>query len=170
MCARAPLLSFDESFDTRTYGACPDFKRSNDSVLLVRWRDYKRCSAASPPARRFADGGDTRLKLAHPGLFYFISGAPARCEAGQRMVLRVVDARSSLGGDGAPTLAPAPAPGPWTMEPTNVTNPPSDRPIPVWFKLLAPALLGFLAGCSFAGVIMWLCMNCAAAVLDKLGL
>jgi len=125
----------------------------------VRQDDYERCSAASP-ARRFADdGGDTRLTLGHPGLFYFISGAPARCEAGQRMVVRVVDARSSVGGGGAPTPAPAPAPGPGVMEPSDSDTPSDDRPIPVWFKLLPPALLGFLAGCFFAGVIMWLCMN-----------
>ncbi|KAJ1290104.1 hypothetical protein BS78_02G217000 [Paspalum vaginatum] len=125
-----------------------DFKYADgDSVLLVRRGDYDGCRAASP-VRRFADAGDdTRFRLDRLGLFYFISGVPARCEAGQRMVLLVVDARSSLGGS-APTPAPAPAPA--TVE----DGPSDDRPVPVPFRLFVAAGLGFVGGCIGAGLII----------------
>ena len=124
----------------------------------MRRGDYDGCRAASP-VRRLAGGGgggaDTKFRLDRPGLFYFIGGVPARCEAGQRMVVRVVDAL------GAPTPAPAPSPGGMDEEPA----PPSgDRPIPVPFKLFVAAFVGFISGCFLAGFIVWLCMNCRRLV------
>ncbi|RLM54512.1 hypothetical protein C2845_PM10G10950 [Panicum miliaceum] len=78
----------------------------NDSVLVVTRDDYKFCGAARP-AQRF-DGGDTRFCLDHNGFFYFISGAPGHCQAGQRMMLRVLaQGRQEGGSDPAP---PAEAP------------------------------------------------------------
>ncbi|RLM85189.1 hypothetical protein C2845_PM04G19200 [Panicum miliaceum] len=134
-----------------------DFKYSkNDSVLLVRRGDYGGCRAASPVRRLAGGGADTKFRLDRPGLFYFISGVPARCEAGQRMVVRVVDARDSLG---APTPAPAPAPGGMDDEPSG-TPPSGDHPIPVPFKLFVAAFIGFISGCFLAGFIVWLCMDC----------
>ncbi|KAF8781052.1 hypothetical protein HU200_001024 [Digitaria exilis] len=91
---------------------------SNDSVLLVRHGDYDRCSA-STPLSLFAGGSSLLFKLTRPGIFHFIGGEPARCEAGQRMAVRVVDdgaGRSSLAG-GAPTPA---APG--TQQPFDDTE------------------------------------------------
>jgi len=84
-----------------------DFKYDmNDSVLVVTRDDYKLCGA-SRPAQRF-DGGDTRFCLDHGGFCYFISGAPGHCQAGQRMMLRVLEqGRQEGGGDPAP---PAEAP------------------------------------------------------------
>ncbi|CAN6211044.1 unnamed protein product [Urochloa humidicola] len=139
------------------------FKYSNndDSVLLVRRGDYDGCRAASPvPAITLTGvggGGDTFIvqlfRLDRPGLFFFISGVEARCEAGQRMVVHVAD--------GAPTPAPAPAPGGTDNdEPASSTPPSGDRPIPVPFKLFVAAGLGFLSGCFLAGLIIWLIVNC----------
>ena len=84
-----------------------DFKYDmNDSVLVVTRDDYKLCAAARP-AQRFG-GGDTRFCLDHGGFCYFISGAPGHCQAGQRMMLRVLEqGRQEGGGDPAP---PAEAP------------------------------------------------------------
>jgi hypothetical protein len=67
-----------------------DFKydKANDSVLLVSRDDYKLCAAAKP-TQRF-EGGDTRFRLDHSGLFYFLSGALGHCDAGQRMAVRVM--------------------------------------------------------------------------------
>jgi hypothetical protein len=76
-----------------------DFKSWNGSVLLLARRgDYERCSApASPAARQFVGvggGGDNvRFELYRPGTFYFVSGVPGRCEAGQRMALLVAGAQ-----------------------------------------------------------------------------
>ncbi|XP_062221001.1 early nodulin-like protein 21 [Phragmites australis] len=79
-----------------------DFKYANDSVLLVNHDDYKQCSTDSPLSR-FTDG-DTKFTFDRYGLFYFVSGVPGHCEAGQRMIARV-KAPSALTG------APAAAPG-----------------------------------------------------------
>ena len=136
-----------------------DFKYGDDdSVLLVRLGDYERCRAASP-LRRFADGGGGRFPLARPGLFYFISGAPARCEAGQRMAVRVVDGalRPSL-TSGAPTPAPAPAPAPGT-QPSD-TPPSGHRRLSLAHKQFAAAAIGFLAGFILIFTIVWLCVCC----------
>jgi hypothetical protein len=136
----------------------PDFKyysNNGDSVLLVRPGDYERCSAARPVSR-FADAGGTRFTLGRPGLFYFISGAPARCEAGQRMAVRVVDdvgRRSSLITSGAPT--PAPAPGTQTSD-----TPQHRRPLSLAQKQFAAAAIGFGAGFILIYFIVWLCVCC----------
>ncbi|CAL5073767.1 unnamed protein product [Urochloa decumbens] len=67
-----------------------DFKSWNGTVLLLaRRRDYERCGGAGAAATRFAGGGATRFELDRPGTFYFASGVPGRCEAGQRMAVPV---------------------------------------------------------------------------------
>ncbi|XP_062217813.1 early nodulin-like protein 6 [Phragmites australis] len=78
-----------------------NFKYANDSVLLVSHDDYKQCNTESPLSR-FTDG-DTKFTFDRYGLFYFVSGIPGHCEAGQRMIARVM-APSALSG--APTTAP----------------------------------------------------------------
>ncbi|TVU08507.1 hypothetical protein EJB05_41912, partial [Eragrostis curvula] len=70
-----------------------DFTPWNLSVLVVRADDYKRCAAASP-LRRVADG--KLFQIEGRGLFFFIAGAPALCEAGQRMVVRVATMEADL--------------------------------------------------------------------------
>jgi hypothetical protein len=106
----------------------------------VRQGDYDRCSAASPVRRFFADGGDTQFTLARPGLFYFISGAPARCEAGQRMVVlvRVADPLNKI-ISAAPTPAPAPAPA-------ATLSKRSRRPLTIAQMQMVAGALGFATG------------------------
>ncbi|WVZ73871.1 hypothetical protein U9M48_022129 [Paspalum notatum var. saurae] len=102
-----------------------NFKYVNDSVLLVDHDDYKQCSTASPVSR-FTDG-DTKFTLDRYGLFYFVSGVPGHCEAGQRMITRVASA-SALNG------APAAAPGmpPATAGAPAGPAPVSSAPVPSW--------------------------------------
>lgn len=70
-------------------GRSADFKyAAKDSVLLVDRDDYKMCSTVTP-LTRFADG-DTKFKFERTGFFYFVSGVPGHCEAGQRMMVSVV--------------------------------------------------------------------------------
>ncbi|CAN6280135.1 unnamed protein product [Urochloa humidicola] len=83
------------------------FKYANDSVLLVSHDDYKQCSTETPLSR--FTGGDTKFRLDGYGPFYFLSGVPGHCEAGQRMIARVRAPSSQTAG------APAAAPG---MPPT----------------------------------------------------
>ncbi|CAL5054603.1 unnamed protein product [Urochloa decumbens] len=85
------------------------FKYGNDSVLLVSHDDYKQCSTETPLGR--FTGGDTQFRLDGYGPFYFISGVPGHCEAGQRMIARVRAPSSQTAG------APAAAPG---MPPTAI--------------------------------------------------
>ncbi|WVZ65327.1 hypothetical protein U9M48_014708 [Paspalum notatum var. saurae] len=133
-----------------------DFNHSSDSVLLVRQGDYDRCSAASP-VRRFAagGGGDTRFTIARPGLFYFISAAPARCEAGQRMVVRAVDARPRL-ASGPGSSTPAPALG---MTQSAATP---RHTLSLGQKQAVAAAAAFVAGFAFTLLIVWLCVCCRA--------
>jgi hypothetical protein len=101
-----------------------EFKYVNDSVLVVSHDDYKQCSTKAPLSQ-FTDG-DTKFTFDRFGLFYFVSGVPGHCEAGQRMIVRVM-APSSL------TNAPAAAPG--RMPPTasvvapTRSSPGSDAPL-----------------------------------------
>jgi hypothetical protein len=74
---------------------------SIDSVLVVNHDDYKQCSTDAPLSR-FTDG-DTRFTFDRFGLFYFVSGAPGHCEAGQRMIARVMAPSSLIG---APVMMP----------------------------------------------------------------
>ncbi|KAL6912210.1 hypothetical protein ACP4OV_001015 [Aristida adscensionis] len=89
-----------------------DFKYANDSVLLVTHDEYKGCGTETPISR--FTGGETKFTFDHAGLFYFVSGVPGHCEAGQRMIARVT-APSALAHAPARSTAPAPAPG---MPPT----------------------------------------------------
>lgn len=78
----------------------------NDSVLVVSRDDYKLCGAAKP-TQHFADG-DTRFRLDHSGLFYFLSGAPGHCDAGQRMAVSVMAKQDAATPARAPAAAMSP--------------------------------------------------------------
>lgn len=82
-----------------------DFKYgANDSVLLVAHDDYKQCSTETPLGR--FTGGDTKFALDRYGPVYFVSGVAGHCEAGQRMIVRVIRPGASA-PRGAPVAAPA---------------------------------------------------------------
>ncbi|CAL4885112.1 unnamed protein product [Urochloa decumbens] len=104
------------------------FKYGNDSVLLVSHDDYKQCSTETPLGR--FTGGDTQFRLDGYGPFYFISGVPGHCEAGQRMIARVRAPSSQTAG------APAAAPG---MPPTAIGG---GSPTPTGGAAAAPSVVG----------------------------
>ncbi|EPS62797.1 hypothetical protein M569_11993, partial [Genlisea aurea] len=65
------------------------FKYSRkDSVLEVDSGDYKTCNASNPIGK--FDGGDTIFEFDRSGSFYFISGQSGHCEAGQKLIVRVM--------------------------------------------------------------------------------
>ncbi|KAL5213509.1 hypothetical protein ABZP36_024356 [Zizania latifolia] len=139
-----------------------DFRYMNDSVLVVNHDDYKQCKAASPVSR-FTDG-DTKFTFDRYGLFFFISGVPAHCEEGQRMIVRVM-AESALSA--APSTAPTPtaappppasaAPSPAVVSaPDTPSSPSSSVPSP------APEPSGasgrVLTGFSIAAALLVVCV------------
>lgn len=65
--------------------------------------DYQKCNTSNP-INKFEDG-NTLFRFDRAGFFYFISGQPGHCRAGQELVIRVL--HHSENG-----LAPAPAPSP----------------------------------------------------------
>jgi hypothetical protein len=80
-----------------------DFKYQNDSVLVVNYTDYKDC-IVSNPISKFEDG-NTVLRIDRYGFFYFISGQPGHCDAGQKLVIRVMVQSAEVQ---TPTIAPSP--------------------------------------------------------------
>ncbi|CAA6670698.1 unnamed protein product [Spirodela intermedia] len=76
------------------------FRYENDSVLAVDYDGYSRCNTTAA-ALKFNDG-DTTFELYRHGFFFFISGKPGHCEAGQKLVVRVMVHN--------PPVSPAPAP------------------------------------------------------------
>ncbi|XP_075669199.1 early nodulin-like protein 6 [Castanea sativa] len=81
------------------------FEYQNDSVLVVNYTDYQNC-VVSNPISKFEDG-NTVLRIDRYGFFYFISGQPDHCKAGQKLVIRVM-VQSDVE---SPTSAPSPKGG-----------------------------------------------------------
>ncbi|KAK3130333.1 hypothetical protein QOZ80_6BG0492120 [Eleusine coracana subsp. coracana] len=143
-----------------------DFKNWNGTVLVVRRRDYDRCAASSTPLFQFADGGGNAtakfmLGLTGPrGLFYFIAAAPPRCEAGERMAVRVASRYPSSSISGAPAAAPTPSEGgDGSEEDAPDQDVPSDKP----WKKVAYAVLGFLAGGVFTFCAIFVFIRCCGS-------
>ncbi|XP_078443713.1 mavicyanin-like [Wolffia australiana] len=90
------------------------FKYQNDSVRVVDYNSYSRCNT-SGDGMTFADGNTTFVLDRH-GFFFFISGNPAHCVAGQKLVIRVM----------AHDLSPAPSP---FSAGGDGTNSPSSQPM-----------------------------------------
>ncbi|KAH7674343.1 Cupredoxins domain-containing protein, partial [Dioscorea alata] len=80
------------------------FKYVNDSVLVVDREDYNKCET-SKPVREFTDG-NTTFQFDRFGFFYFISGLKEHCEAGQKLIVRVMVHPEVL----SPSYAPSPLP------------------------------------------------------------
>ncbi|KAL5996004.1 hypothetical protein ACLOJK_026077 [Asimina triloba] len=68
------------------------FKYQNDSVLVVEEGDYSSCTT-SHPLSKFKDG-NTHFTFYRDGVFYFISGQPGHCQAGQKLVVSVMGHQS----------------------------------------------------------------------------
>ncbi|XP_027355677.1 early nodulin-like protein 1 [Abrus precatorius] len=79
------------------------YESGKDSVLEVTKEDYANCSS-SKPIKEYSDG-NTKVRLDHPGAYYFISGAKGHCEKGQKVIVIVMSQRHSYTG-----ISPAPSP------------------------------------------------------------
>ncbi|CAH9119936.1 unnamed protein product [Cuscuta epithymum] len=64
------------------------FKYTNDSVEEVSASDYLTCNVSNPIVK-FRDG-ETVFPIRRSGWFYFISGRPSHCKAGQKLTIRVL--------------------------------------------------------------------------------
>ncbi|URE18206.1 Plastocyanin-like domain [Musa troglodytarum] len=82
------------------------FKYKNDSVLVVDREAYGDCNTTDPLLA--FDDGNTTFRFDRYGFFFFISGTPGHCEAGQRLIVRVmVHPEFAAAGPGpAPGLQP----------------------------------------------------------------
>lgn len=93
-------ITFDSSF----LDELSDFKYENDSVLVVDKNAYKECDTKAP-LLKFV-GGNTTFTFDRHGYFYFISGKPGHCEAGERLIVRVM-----VHSEVMPGAAPSSQPG-----------------------------------------------------------
>ncbi|KAJ8765084.1 hypothetical protein K2173_010566 [Erythroxylum novogranatense] len=82
------------------------FMYRRDSVLVVNSTDYENCIISNPISRY--DDGNTTFRFDRHGFFYFISGQPGHCKAGQKLVVRVMV--HPAGGDHEEAPNPAPSP------------------------------------------------------------
>ncbi|XP_019194678.1 PREDICTED: early nodulin-like protein 1 [Ipomoea nil] len=97
------------------------FKYNDDSVLEVSYDDYTNCDASNPIVK--FDNGETVFEFRRSGLFFFISGRRGHCEAGQKLIVRVLHPSEVVSAAG-PAASPAPAPGGDEWDPHNLGPPP----------------------------------------------
>ncbi|CAA7410211.1 unnamed protein product [Spirodela intermedia] len=86
------------------------YKKGEDSVLVVNEEDYRACNTSN--IVRKLDDGDSVFPLGRSGAFFFVSGDPGRCQAGQRLVVVVLALRRRSGPSPAavpPQMAPSAA-------------------------------------------------------------
>ncbi|XP_047306422.1 mavicyanin-like [Impatiens glandulifera] len=69
------------------------FQYKDDSVMLVKDGDYNKCETGSPIF--FSNSGNTLFKLNESRSFYFMSGVSGHCQRGQKMIVRVLEERTS---------------------------------------------------------------------------
>ncbi|KAL8142165.1 LOW QUALITY PROTEIN: hypothetical protein V2J09_015197 [Rumex salicifolius] len=78
------------------------FKYQDDTVLMVSQEDYESCNGSSP----IEIFGGATFEFDRHGFFYFISENQENCEAGQRIIIRVM-----VQNEYHPSVhAPAPSP------------------------------------------------------------
>ncbi|MQM09726.1 hypothetical protein Taro_042606 [Colocasia esculenta] len=99
------------------------YKKGEDSVLVVTEPAYRACDTSNPIRR--LDGGDSVFQFDRSGPFYFISGVPKRCQAGQKLVVVVLSPR---GGRPRPAAPPLPASAPSPLPPPPAGLPPPAPP------------------------------------------
>uniref|UniRef100_A0A1D1YC34 Early nodulin-like protein 2 n=1 Tax=Anthurium amnicola TaxID=1678845 RepID=A0A1D1YC34_9ARAE len=118
------------------------FKYENDSVLVVNYDDYSGCSLINP-LLKLADH-NTTFEFNRYGFFYFISGQPGHCKAGQKVVVRVMVHPASM----SPHPAPAPAGGSysgWGPGPSGSPRPSSSFQLRVDLCAVVGALVVLVA-------------------------
>ncbi|GAV68825.1 Cu_bind_like domain-containing protein [Cephalotus follicularis] len=80
------------------------FGYKKDSVLLVNSTSYNNCTVSNPISK--FENGSTKFRFDRYGIFYFISGQPDNCKAGQKLIVRVMVHPMFI--------SPQPAPSPQT--------------------------------------------------------
>jgi hypothetical protein len=70
-------------------------------VLVVNSTDYQNCKTSNPVLN--FDDGNTVFRFDRSGLFFFISGQPGHCKAGQKLVIRVMHPTESEPPEPAPS-------------------------------------------------------------------
>ncbi|MQL99831.1 hypothetical protein Taro_032562, partial [Colocasia esculenta] len=104
------------------------YRPRDDSVLVVSMQDFDACDTTRP-IRKF-DNGDTIFQFDRSGPFFFISGVPGRCQAGQKLEVVVMSSRRRPPVPPPPTAAPSPpgtAPSP-NQPGATVEMPPGPAP------------------------------------------
>ncbi|KAI4363840.1 hypothetical protein MLD38_020007 [Melastoma candidum] len=117
------------------------YGKGNDSVLVVSKNDYYTCNTANP-IQSLADGNSI-FRFDRSGPFYFISGIPDHCNAGQRLPIVVLAIRP-------PTAAPPQQPSPGPFVPGEIV--PSGTPPPPSSSGSARSSSG--PGITLVGIIM----------------
>lgn len=115
---RSTLSEFFVKFGAFTVIAVFRYNKE-DSVVVVSQGHYDGCNATDPLLRDA--GGDSTFVFDSSGPFFFISGDPARCQAGERLIVVVLAVRGN--GTATPTT-PSPPP------PPTVPAAPTPRPSP----------------------------------------
>ncbi|XP_061352701.1 early nodulin-like protein 4 [Gastrolobium bilobum] len=67
-----------------------EYKKGNDSVLVVKEEDYYSCNITNPIHK--IDDGNSTFRLHKPSIFFFISGNVSNCENGQKLIIAVMSA------------------------------------------------------------------------------
>ncbi|KAG6535199.1 hypothetical protein ZIOFF_000161 [Zingiber officinale] len=123
------------------------YKKGEDSVLVVAEQDFDSCDVSNPI--RKLDGGDSRFVFERSGPFFFVSGAPGRCERGQKLAVVVMAVRRPRWPpvSASPVLPPTPASSPprWAPQyppllPPSATLPPESSGAPILSPTPPPTL------------------------------
>lgn len=92
-------------------------------MLEVSYADYTNCDVSNPVVK--FDDGETVFEFRRSGLFFFISGRRGHCQAGQKLIVRVLHPSEAVSAAGpAPSPAPAAARGGDEWDPHNIGPPP----------------------------------------------
>lgn len=88
-------------------------------MLVVGYEDYENCTTWNAISE--FDDGNTVFELNRSGFFYFISGQPDHCTAGQKMIIRVMHPSEYKPGLSHPPES-APSPGVHALGPSSFNS------------------------------------------------
>ncbi|KAG6523110.1 early nodulin-like protein 1 [Zingiber officinale] len=129
------------------------YEKGKDSVLAVPEHDFHSCNLSRPLLR--LDGGNDRFAFNHSGPFFFVSGAPGKCELGQKLEVVVMAIRHR---PSPPPPRSTPCPAPKAPPPLSATPPPVPDAFGSWTSPApAPAQLpatSYAAAISSLGILI----------------
>uniref|UniRef100_A0A0D9UY05 Phytocyanin domain-containing protein n=1 Tax=Leersia perrieri TaxID=77586 RepID=A0A0D9UY05_9ORYZ len=129
------------------------YAKKGDSVVVVSQSHYDACNATDPFLRDGGGAGESTFVFDNSGPFFFISGDPARCHAGESLIVVVLAVRNNNNSNNTtspnppPPAIPSPAasgkngtaPAP---SPKSSPAPPPSAPSPAGGSFTAPAAGG----------------------------